>query len=89
MMDQDLDAVTVDRIAVIRDIVADTFSVEPGQVEAAESFVTDLEADSLLAVELLTHLEKRFGVTIRDLDVPLLMLDLRSAYRVVAESAGW
>jgi acyl carrier protein len=78
-----------ERIAQIRDIASDVFSVEPGEVEAAASFVMDLEVDSLLAIELLTHLEHRFGVTIDDAKVPELMTDLRSAYRVVAESAGW
>ena len=78
----------VERTAEIRDIAADIFSVEPEEVEAAASFVDDLEADSLLAIELLTQLEKRFNVRINESEVPR-MSNLRATYEVVAEIAGW
>ena len=76
------------RLAEIRDIAADIFSVEPDEVEAAENFVDDLDADSLLAIELLAQLEKRFDVTIDEAEMAR-MISLRATYAVVAESAGW
>ncbi|MEU3731511.1 acyl carrier protein [Streptomyces sp. NPDC033538] len=79
---------TAQHTAEIRDIVADLFSAEPAEVEAAESFVNDLDADSLLAIELLTHLERRYGVTIPEAEI-VEMVSLRATYEVVARKAGW
>ncbi|MBT2510612.1 acyl carrier protein [Streptomyces sp. ISL-98] len=79
---------TAARIAEIRDIAADIFSVEPEEVEAAESFVTDLDADSLLAIELLSQLEKKYDIHIPEGEVPRLVT-LRATYEVVAEISGW
>ncbi|MCG7524786.1 phosphopantetheine-binding protein [Streptomyces sp. OfavH-34-F] len=76
------------RTAEIRDIVADLFSAEPAEVETATSFVDDLDADSLLAIELLTHLERRYGVSIRE-DEIVEMTDLKATYEIVARNAGW
>jgi acyl carrier protein len=76
------------RLAEIRDIAADLFSVEPDEVEAAGNFVNDLDADSLLAIELLAQLEKHFDVTI-DEAAMARMISLQATYAVVAESAGW
>jgi acyl carrier protein len=77
------------RLAEIRDIVCDVFSAEPEVVETTTSFESDLEGDSLLVIELLTKLEKRFGITIDQSDMPRLVTDLPTVYEVVAESAGW
>lgn len=77
-----------ERLAEIRDIAADLFAADPQEVEAAESFVDDLDADSLLAIELLTQLEKRYGVLISEEAVPR-MVNLKATYQVVAETAGW
>lgn len=77
-----------DRLAAIRDIAADVFSAEPAEVEVATDFAQDLEADSLLVIELVSQLEKRFGASIRDDELPR-MTNLKNTYEVVAESAGW
>jgi acyl carrier protein len=77
-----------ERLAVIRDIAADVFSVEPEQVASAANFVQDLEADSLLAIELVAQLEKRFDIVIADTEMPR-MTNLDSTYAVVVECAGW
>ena len=76
------------RLAEIAEIAADLFSVTAGEVEAARSFVDDVEADSLLVIELLSHLEKRYGITIPEGEL-FRLVDLRSTYDVVAEHAGW
>lgn len=77
-----------DRMAELRDMAADIFTVEPEEVERATSFVDDLGADSLLAVELLSRIEQRYGVMIDANDLEK-MTDLLSTYKVVADAAGW
>jgi acyl carrier protein len=89
MIDQGMDVHVADRRAEIRDVVADVFSAEPGQVEAAQSFAAELEVDSLLAIELLTRLEKHFGVTIPEAEAERMATNLATLYQVVADSAGW
>lgn len=87
-MPSSVNDVDATRFAEIRDIAADIFTVEPEEVEAAESFVDDLGIDSLTAIDLLAQLEKRYGVTI-DGDELANMVNLRSSYAVVARIAGW
>lgn len=78
-----------ERVAEIRDLVAETFSAEPGQVEAAASFKDELEADSLLVFELFTRIEERYAITLAVEDLPLLAEDLRTVCELVAARAGW
>jgi acyl carrier protein len=75
----------MDEIAAI---AADLFCVTTEEVVDAESFVEDTGADSLLAIELLSRLEKRYGVTIPESSL-IRIVNLRETYAVVAESAGW
>ena len=77
------------RVAEIRDLVSETFAVEPGQVEEAASFKDDLGADSLLAFELFTRLEERYAITLAIEDLPLLTEDLRTVCELMAARAGW
>ncbi|MFI7394907.1 acyl carrier protein [Streptomyces tendae] len=77
-----------ERMAQLRDMAADIFTVEPEDVERAGSFADDLGADSLLAVELLSRIEQRYGVMIDASDLQR-MTDLPSTYKVVADAAGW
>ena len=77
------------RLERIRDIAAEVFSVGPDAVEAAGSFATDLETDSLLAVDFLCELEKHFALEIDTETIPQLMSGLQAAYDVVAATAGW
>ncbi|MER7129021.1 acyl carrier protein [Streptosporangium saharense] len=76
------------RLIQIRDIAASVFSATPKAVEDAESFVDDLEADSLLAIELLAQLEQRLDIAIPEADA-YRMINLESTYAVVSEAAGW
>ncbi|BAJ32356.1 MULTISPECIES: acyl carrier protein [Kitasatospora] len=89
-MQQDGNSVVVDRarFAELRDLAAEIFSATPEEVEAAESFVDDLGADSLLAIELVSRLEQVYDVVVDPEDIPLLV-DLNTTYRVVAAGAGW
>ncbi|MCX4904339.1 acyl carrier protein [Streptomyces sp. NBC_00878] len=77
-----------DRMAELRDMAADIFTVEPEEVERATTFSDDLGVDSLLAVELLSRIEQRYNIMI-DADDLQKMTDLRSTYKVVADAAGW
>ena len=77
------------RIREIRDVAATMFEVRPEEVEAAQSFEDDLGADSLLAVEFLVELERRFGVALELSELTRLMANLDSAYEAIAEIAGW
>jgi acyl carrier protein len=77
-----------DRMAELRDMAADVFTVEPEEVERATAFSDDLGVDSLLAVELLSRIEQRYDIMI-DADDLQKMTDLRSTYKVVADAAGW
>ncbi len=88
-MTHDTDTQPADRLIQLRDIVAEVFSAEPSQVEAAENFENDLETNSLLAIDLLIALEETFGISIDNDELPGLMTDLRTLYQVVAEKAEW
>ncbi|MFE5729531.1 acyl carrier protein [Streptomyces sp. NPDC056528] len=77
-----------ERLAEIRDLAAELFDADPAAVESARSFVDDLEADSLLAIEMVTQLEKRYGVLISEEAIPR-MVNLKATFEVVAEIAGW
>ncbi|MGQ0838602.1 acyl carrier protein [Actinokineospora sp.] len=81
-------AVSTDRLAEIAELAADLFSVSVEEVVGAESFIEDVEADSLLVIQLLVQLEKRYGVPIPDTELPRLV-NLRATYELVAEYAGW
>lgn len=85
----DTDTQRADRLVQIRDIVAEVFSAEPSQVEAAENIENDLETNSLLAIDLVIALEAAFGISIDNDELPMLMTDLRTLYQVVAEKARW
>ncbi|BBA96682.1 putative acyl carrier protein [Actinacidiphila reveromycinica] len=76
------------RLDEIAAMAADLFSVTAEEVAAAESFVDDLGTDSLLAIELLTHLEKRYDIRIAESESSR-MTTLRDTYEVVAQAAGW
>lgn len=76
------------RMDEIAAIAADLFCATTAEIAAAESFVDDVDADSLLTIELLSRLEKRYGITIPE-SALIRIVNLRDTYAVVAESAGW
>jgi acyl carrier protein len=82
--------ITVDqeRLNEIAWLAADLFSVSAEEVLAAESFINDLGTDSLLTIDLITQLDKRYGIRIPDAAAERLV-NLRSTYEVVAACAGW
>jgi acyl carrier protein len=82
---------TVDPLAVrrneIAEMAADLFCVSVEEVESAESFADDVDADSLMAIELLSQLEKRYDITIPETDV-VRLVNLSATCELVAECAG-
>lgn len=88
-MSQDTQIEPASRLAQVRDVVAEVFSAEPAQVEAAASFEDDLDTNSLLAVDLCIRLEADFGISISNDELPQLMTDLRTVYEFVADKAKW
>ncbi|MBE8520680.1 acyl carrier protein [Amycolatopsis sp. H6(2020)] len=72
----------------IRAIVREHLELEDGELSETSNFIEDHEADSLTLMDVLAALEKEFGVTIDQAQFRR-MVDLDSAYEVVAESAGW
>ena len=52
----------------VKDIIIDKLGVEEEKISTEASFVDDLGADSLDAVELIMQLEEEFGIEIPDDD---------------------
>ena len=46
---------------LIRDRLADILEIEPSEIQEGDSFVDDLEADSLALIELVEALEEELG----------------------------
>ncbi len=48
-------------LALIRDRLADILEIEPDTIQEGDSFVDDLDADSLALIELVEALEEEIG----------------------------
>jgi acyl carrier protein len=46
---------------IVRDSLADILEIEPGTISEGQSFVDDLDADSLALIELVEALEEEVG----------------------------
>ena len=51
---------------IVRDRLADILEIEPATITEGQSFVDDLDADSLALIELVEALEERLGDRIPD-----------------------
>jgi acyl carrier protein len=63
----------------LRTLVADALDLPIEEVTDDASFVTDLDVDSLTAMEVMVRIEKRYGVKLEDDDFAQLR-SLGSAY---------
>ena len=54
----------------IRDLVAMIIEVEPGEINGDASFVKDLGMDSMMALELLASIEKKYRIIIPEDTLP-------------------
>jgi len=62
-----------DRVAIteeLKTLVAEIIEVDRAQLTLATHFIHDLEMDSLMALELLTALEKRYAIRIPEEALP-------------------
>lgn len=75
-------AITLDK-EELRAVVADVLDVDVERVADDTSFTDDLEVDSLMALEVVVVLEKRFGVRLPESDLKKITC-LDRAYEVVA-----
>jgi len=72
----------------LRQIVADILELEPGEIADAGDFVEEYNADSLLAIEILARIEKKWNIDIPQNELPG-MRNLLMTREVVARYAGW
>lgn len=53
-------------IEELRELIADVIDVDVAEVSDDASFTEELDVDSLLALEIVVRLEKRYGVKMAD-----------------------
>jgi len=51
-------------------IIADVSGFEPEEIRPDTNLQKDLEIDSIKAIEIVVAVEKKYGVSIRDEDIP-------------------
>ncbi|MGJ3561539.1 acyl carrier protein [Streptomyces sp. INA 01156] len=67
----------------LRSIVAQVLDVDATEITDDATFVDDLEVDSLLALEIVVVLEKKYGVKLPESDLRRI-ITLQSAYDLLA-----
>ena len=79
-------------LTIVRDRLADILEIDPSGISEGQSFVDDLEADSLALIELVEALEEAFADRITDFRVEDDDLEdlktVRDAVDYVAVRAG-
>ncbi|UVS80639.1 acyl carrier protein [Actinokineospora sp. UTMC 2448] len=68
----------------LRQTVADVLELDAADVTDEASFVDDLEVDSLMALEVVVVLEKKYGVRLREGELKRISC-LDAAYEVMME----
>lgn len=68
----------------IRALVAEILETEPGEVNGNAKFVQDLGMDSMMALEILAGIEKKYKVVIPEEMLPKFT-DLNTTIRLVKE----
>jgi acyl carrier protein len=71
----------------LRRTVAEVIERDPEEVTNDALFIQELEVDSLLALEVLVVLERRYGVKIEEERLAEITC-LQRAYEIVAEKLG-
>ena len=54
----------------IRDLIADIIEMEPDQIDPDAHLVEDLGMDSMMALEILASIEKKYKIRIPEEDLP-------------------
>ena len=68
----------------IRALVAEILEAEPGQIDGNASFVKDLGMDSMMALEILASIEKKYRIVIPEETLPKFT-DLNKTVNIVKE----
>lgn len=58
--------------AEVKNLIADIIEIEPDQLDPEAHLVEDLDMDSMMALEILAGLEKKFKINIPEEDLPKL-----------------
>ncbi len=66
----------------IKILIAKIIEVEPTQIQSDANFVEDLGADSMMALEIMATLEKKYKITIPEEDLPK-MTNLKQVVKLV------
>ena len=82
-------AVTIDEIqkSQIKEIVSEILEIDPAEMTDTSLFKEDHDPDSLGAIEILSALERTFGVEIDQAELTR-MVNLEGVIAVVAEAAA-
>ena len=68
----------------IRDLVAEILETEPDQIPGEASFVKDLGMDSMMALEILAGIEKKYRIVIPEETLPKFT-DLNTTITIVKD----
>lgn len=71
-----------DLTAELRSVIAEIAEVDPGEIGPKTEFMFDLDMDSLMALEVLAMMEKKYGIKIPEELLPSLST-LEGAVEVV------
>ncbi|MFE0174976.1 acyl carrier protein [Streptomyces sp. NPDC059002] len=72
----------------VKELVCELLELDQSEVTDTSRFVDEHEADSMMLIEILAGLEKRFNVVIDQSDVPR-MVNMRGVYEVLEATPGW
>ena len=68
----------------IRALVAEILETEPNEIDADAKFVKDLGMDSMMALEILAGIEKKYRIVIPE-DMLSKFIDLSTTIKLVTE----
>lgn len=66
----------------VRAVIAEILEIEPNEIDANANFVKDLGMDSMMALEILASLEKKYGIAIPEDTLPKFT-DLATTVKLV------
>lgn len=72
----------------IAEIVSEILEIDLDELTETSLFIEDHDADSLRAIEILSSLEREFGIVIDQSELAR-MVNLEGIYEVVSKSEGW
>lgn len=73
-----------DQKQTVKNALAEIFDVDPSELREETRFREDLGAESLMAIEVLVEVERKFNVTIKQELLPR-MSTLAGVYQVLSE----